>query len=44
MRASVWMEDAETIVNEAKLTHPLSLAFWYCSHLDSKSLQWESRN
>ena len=21
--------------------HPFSLAFWYCSHLDSSNLQWE---
>ena len=42
---SLWMEDAEGTVIEDKLAHPLSLAFWYCLHLDSfKSLQWESRD
>ena len=44
VRASVCMEDLEAIVVEAKLACPLSLALWYCSHLDSKSLQWESRD
>ena len=38
------MEDAEAAVIEAKLAHPLSLAFWFCSHLDSKNLQCESRD
>ena len=29
--------------DQAKLVHPLCLAFWNCSHLDSSSLQWERR-
>ena len=32
------MEDAEATVIEAKLACPLSIAFWYCSHLDSQEL------
>ena len=31
------MEDAEATVIESKLVHPLSLTFWYCSHLDSRT-------
>ena len=38
------MEDAEAAVIEAKSACHLSLAFFYCSPLDSKNLQWESRD
>ena len=41
---TVCREDAEAAVIEAKLAHPPSLAFWYCSDIDFKSLQWESRD
>ena len=42
-RASACMEDANATVFEAKSVCPLSLAYWYILHLDSKSLQWEMR-
>ena len=44
--ASAWMEDAEavTVVMDVRSAGPLSLAFWYCSHLDSSNLQWERRD
>ena len=46
LRASVSMEDAEALaaVMDVRSAHPLSLAFWYCSHLDSSNLQWERRD
>ena len=46
VRASVCMEDAEevTAVMDARSAHPFSLAFPYCSHLDSSSLHWVRRD
>ena len=40
------MEDAEEVteVMDVRSAHPLSLAFWYCLHLDSSSLHWVRRD
>ena len=45
-KASAWVENVEavTAVMDTRSAHPLSLAFWFCSHLDSSSLQWERRD
>ena len=36
--------EAVAALMDVRLAHPLSLAFWYCSHLDSSNLQWERRD
>ena len=46
IRVLACIEDAEevTVVVDVRSAHPLSLAFWYCSHLDSSCLHWVGRD